>query len=149
MKPSEVIVTKLEDVGNSTFRVVGLGSDERIAKHIFASVCMTFPLVSDHTPKLVLSEKDVSKYRFNDEYACFISEHAKTYTTTIRELVTTVSAVHEGIEIMKKIAYENEEAAEVARLEKEEKKAAAAEKRAEKRALKKANQCRDDFGRPL
>lgn len=149
MKPSEVVVTKLEDVGGSTYEVARLGSNERIAKHIFASVAMTFPLVSDHTPKFVLLEKDSSKYRFNDEYVCMISEHAKQYRVTVERLSTTVSAVHEGIEIMKKIAYENEEAAENARLEKEEKKAAAAEKRAEKRALKKANQCRDDFGRPL
>jgi hypothetical protein len=149
MKPSEVVVTKLEDVGNSTFRAVGLGEDERIAKHIFASVCMTFPLVDHHEPKLVLSEKDASKYRYRDEYACFISEHAKQYTTTIRELVTTVSAVHEGIEIMKKIAREDEETSYEAGLVKEKKRLAAADKRAVKRSLAKANQYRDDTGRPL
>lgn len=157
MHTKDIKVSSESELGSSTFMACRMATIysyydsktrkfyENAAKRLFQDIAMSYPLVTDHSPKLTYVRADPSKFRHQDSYAIMLDPVAERYTTTLRELQQTISNAMEGIECMLRVAQEDEEEAELARLEVEKKKRAAAEKR----ALKKANQYKDDFGRPL
>lgn len=168
MHTKDIKVSSESELGSSTFEACRLASIysyydsktrkfyENAAKRLFQDVAMTYPLVKDHDPKLTYVRADPSKFRHRDSYVIMLDPVTERYTTTLRELQQTISNAMEGIECMLRVAHEDEEEAELARLEVEKKKRAAAEKRAQKAAERVAKQVavaadryRDDTGRPL